>query len=93
MVTFGFGFHPSIDDYILIRIIHQFSIADDDSELFVTTDIYTVGTDTWRKLDVKMPSDFYPCDFWDSSTLAFCASTLAFLNGVLYSKMSKFATS
>lgn len=85
-LTFRFGFHPNAGDYVLIRIVYYYLKANRSSKLLVRIDMYMMGTDTWRELDVTMPSCFdedvidayfSPCEVYDTS----CA---VFVNGVLY---------
>ncbi|XP_058214499.1 F-box/kelch-repeat protein At3g23880-like [Rhododendron vialii] len=55
-VSFGFGFHPSANDYKLIRIVLYFSYA---GEPVIEADLYVMSTDTWREIHVDKVSVFF----------------------------------
>ncbi|KAG5550543.1 hypothetical protein RHGRI_015489 [Rhododendron griersonianum] len=77
-VSFGFGYHPSANDYKLIRIVIYSNSMED---AFVQADLYVIRTDTWRKIDADKVSVF----LGETSYMQIggsCAS--AVLNGVFY---------
>ncbi|KAI8556877.1 hypothetical protein RHMOL_Rhmol05G0290200 [Rhododendron molle] len=82
-VSFGFGFHPSANDYKLIRIAlyscHPFGPYQ------VQADLYAMSTDTWTEIDVDKLSSFSGAKGWgnnDRHVGGSCAS--AVVNGVFY---------
>ncbi|XP_058214532.1 F-box/kelch-repeat protein At3g23880-like [Rhododendron vialii] len=54
-VSFGFGFHPSANDYKLIRIVLYSSPI---RECDVRADLYVMSTDTWTEIDFNKLSLF-----------------------------------
>ncbi|XP_058216589.1 F-box/kelch-repeat protein At3g23880-like [Rhododendron vialii] len=81
-VAFGFGFHPSANDYKLIRIVSW--VCTFDETFFVQTDMYEMGSDKWRGIEAKMPSvsGKEVVDAVEYQISGCCTS--AFLNGVFY---------
>ncbi|KAI8556871.1 hypothetical protein RHMOL_Rhmol05G0289600 [Rhododendron molle] len=55
-VSFGFGFHPSANDYKLIRIAVYYRHPVSQYQVWV--DLYAMGTDTWTEIDVDKLSSF-----------------------------------
>ncbi|KAG5550548.1 hypothetical protein RHGRI_015494 [Rhododendron griersonianum] len=84
-VSFGFGYHPSSNDYKLIRIVLYSSLMEEHS---FKADVYVMRTGTWREIDADKVSVF----LGEKDNLGrlgsyvlidgFCAS--AVLNGVFY---------
>ncbi|XP_058215925.1 putative F-box/kelch-repeat protein At3g17570 [Rhododendron vialii] len=54
-VAFGFGLHPSANDYELIRIL-TWECFNPAGKFFVQVDIYEMGSDNWRRIEDTMPS-------------------------------------
>ncbi|KAI8557002.1 hypothetical protein RHMOL_Rhmol05G0299900 [Rhododendron molle] len=52
-VSFGFGFHPSANDYKLIRIVLYFTHG-----YSIQADLYVMSTDTWTEINVNKLSLF-----------------------------------
>lgn len=74
-VSFGFGFHPSVNDYKLIRIVLYF---DTHFRKNLRADLYVMSTNTWTKIDVNKPSLFFgEINEWEEYASAV-------LNGVFY---------
>ncbi|XP_058217013.1 probable F-box protein At1g14315 [Rhododendron vialii] len=54
-IIFGFGFHPSANDYKLIRIVYYASPIRGHS---IRAHLYVMSTDTWTKIDPNKLSLF-----------------------------------
>ncbi|XP_058214524.1 F-box/kelch-repeat protein At3g23880-like [Rhododendron vialii] len=81
-VTFGFGFHPSANDYKLIRIVRYFSCFE---EAVTLVDLYVMSTNTWTKIDAnKLSVLFGEINDWGEYDIIVGSTASAVLNGVFY---------
>ncbi|XP_058213108.1 F-box/kelch-repeat protein At3g06240-like [Rhododendron vialii] len=84
-LNFGFGFHPSANDYKLIRIVRYFTPTGEDN---IRVDLYAMSSETWSEIDVNKVSLFFRGidDFGENDALVeFCGSSASVvLNGVFY---------
>lgn len=55
-VSFGFGFHSSVNDYKLIRIVLYSSPIE---EAIIRAHLYVMSSDKWREIDVNKVSVFF----------------------------------
>lgn len=73
LITLSFGFHPELNEYKVVRTVHQIKSPSE-------VEVYTLSTDSWKRIGVT-PA-------WLNSTRrSFCAS--AFSNGIVYWLASK----
>ncbi|XP_058213104.1 F-box/kelch-repeat protein At3g23880-like [Rhododendron vialii] len=83
-VSFGFGFHPSANDYKLIRIVLDLTPMRKDN---IRADLYVMSTDTWTEIDVNKLLLFFMYEFGEeyNNVVQICGSSAsAVLNGVFY---------
>ncbi|CAJ2634235.1 unnamed protein product [Trifolium pratense] len=63
----GFGYDHVTDDYKVIRFVDSFLIFDENEEIVnedrssyeIFWEIYSLKSDSWRKLDVNIPNRYY----------------------------------
>ncbi|XP_058215917.1 F-box/kelch-repeat protein At3g23880-like [Rhododendron vialii] len=86
-ISFGFGFHPSTNDYKLIRIVYYASPIRKHN---IRADLYVMSTDTWTKIDPNKLSLFVgeEDEFGEDNNFVlveiFGSSASAVLSGVFY---------
>ncbi|XP_058217047.1 F-box/kelch-repeat protein At3g23880-like [Rhododendron vialii] len=85
-VSFGFGFHPSANDYKLIRIVLH---LDTNFQESIRADLYVMSTDTWTRIGYNnnLLSFFGEMNEWgeyDSIVEIDESFASAVLNGVFY---------
>ncbi|KAI8556885.1 hypothetical protein RHMOL_Rhmol05G0290800 [Rhododendron molle] len=84
--SFGFGFHPSANDYKLIRIVFLSTPMREDN---IRADLYVMSTDTWTVIAVNKLSlffgemDVFGEEYIDAVEIV-GSSASAVLNGVFY---------
>ncbi|KAI8556882.1 hypothetical protein RHMOL_Rhmol05G0290500 [Rhododendron molle] len=86
-ISYGFGFHPSTNDYKLIRIVYYASPIRKHN---IRADLYVTSTDTWTKIDPKKLSLFVgeEDEFGEDNNFMFMeifgSPASAVLSGVFY---------
>ncbi|KAI8556888.1 hypothetical protein RHMOL_Rhmol05G0291100 [Rhododendron molle] len=88
--SFGFGFHPSVNDYKLIRLLFYYNTSCVPK---IRADLYSMSTDTWTEIDVSLFfGEFHVLGEYDDHVLGgyddfvqiVGPSASAILNGVFY---------
>ncbi|KAI8556884.1 hypothetical protein RHMOL_Rhmol05G0290700 [Rhododendron molle] len=84
-VSYGFGFHPSANDYKVVRIVLYLNTMFEEN---IQADLYVMSTGTWTKIDVNKLSLFFGVmnELWEYDNMVRIdgGSASAVLNGVFY---------